>query len=171
MRKVEFEKELKKSLGRLKNYISHKVEDPRDAEEIFQETLMAASDSLSLFKGKSSFFTWLCGIANHEIADFYRKKKIKTLLFSHFPFLETLASEALAPDEKLEKEELRKEVRKVLAALTKGYQEILRLKYIDGASVNQIAKNLKITFKAAESRLTRAREAFRKIWLTDKLKN
>lgn len=166
MRKVEFEIELKNSLPRLKNYISYKVSDQRDAEEILQETLIAASDSLPLFKGHSSFFTWLCGIANHEIADFYRKKKIKTILFSHFPFLETIASEALTPDEKLEKEELRKEVRKVLAALSEGYREILRLKYLEGLTVSQIAQKLKTSFKAVESRLTRARETFKKIWLT-----
>jgi len=154
----------------LKNYIFKKVHHNQEAEEIFERVLVSATDSLSLFKGHSSFSTWLCAIANHEIADFYRKKKIKTFLFSHFPFLENLAFEALAPDEKFEKEELRKEVRKVLNALKEGYQEVLRLKYIEGISVNQIAKKLRITFKAAESRLSRARESFKKIWLTDKLK-
>ena len=59
-----------------------------------------------------------------------------------------------------------KEVRKVLAALSEGYRDILRLKYLEGLTVNQIAKKLKTSFKAVESRLSRARGAFRKIWLT-----
>jgi len=160
--KKQFTKEI---LTRLKNYVFRKVGDPNEAEEIFQEVLLSATDSLSVYSGKSSFFTWLCGIANHEIADFYRKKKIKTILFSRFPFLETLASEALTPDEKLEKEELRKEVKKVLAILTEGYGEVLRLKYIEGLTINQIAKKLKTSFKSVESRLSRARASFKKIWL------
>jgi RNA polymerase sigma-70 factor (ECF subfamily) len=154
-----------KTISKLKKYVFKKVSNQEEAEEIFQDVLVSASDSLSLFKGKSSFFTWLCGIANHEIADFYRKKKIKTILFSHFPFLETLASEALNPDEKLEKEELRKEVRKVLAALSEGYREVLRLKYLEGLSMAEIAKKAKTTVKAVESKLSRAREAFKKRWL------
>lgn len=159
--KPKFDQEI---LTRLRNYVFKKVLGTNEAEEIFQEVLASATDSLALFQGKSQFFTWLCGIANHEIADFYRKKKIKTVLFSHFPFLETIASEALTPDETLEKEELRKEVKKVLAVLSEGYGEVLRQKYIDGLSMKEIAKKAKTTIKAVESKLTRAREAFRKRW-------
>ena len=157
-------------LPRLKNYIFSKVSDGNDAEEILQETLMAASESFAFFEGKSSLFTWLCGIANHEIADFYRRKKIKTILFSHFPFLEDLASQALAPDEEFEKQELRKEVRKVLSCLSEGYSKILRLKYYRGLSMREIARNLKTTVKAVESRLSRAREAFRSRWVVQSSK-
>lgn len=159
--KPKFTKEI---LAHLKNYVFQKVSDNSEAEEIFQEVLVDASDSLLLFRQESSFFTWLCGIANHEIADYFRKKKLKTILFSHFPFLETIASEALNPDEFAEKEELRKEVKKVLAALSEGYGEVLRQKYIDGLSMKEIAKKAKTTIKAVESKLSRAREAFRDRW-------
>ena len=66
--------------------MSSKVFDKNDAEEIVQETLVAASLSYPLFKGNSTFLTWLCGIANHEIADFYRRRKLKTLYFLNFRF-------------------------------------------------------------------------------------
>jgi RNA polymerase sigma-70 factor (ECF subfamily) len=157
------------NLFHLRNYIFKKVRDKDEAEEIFQEVLISATGSLSLFRGRSSFFTWLCSIANHKIVDFYRKKRLKTLLFSRFPFLEALASEILMPDEKLEKEELKKEVKKVLAALAEGYGEILRLKYIEGLSMAQIAAKVKISVKAVESKLSRARGAFRKEWVLSKL--
>ena len=155
---------LEENLPRLKKYIFFKVSEPKDAEEIFQETLIAAHESLAFFEGKSSFFTWLCGIANHEISDYYRRKKIKTLLFSNFPFLENIVSEALTPDESLEKKELGKEVKKVLSEITEGYSQILRLKYYQGLSMAEIAGSLKTTAKAVESRLSRAREAFRIKW-------
>jgi RNA polymerase sigma factor (sigma-70 family) len=69
----------------------------------------------------------------------------------------------------LEKEELKKEVKKVLAALAEGYGEILRLKYIEGLSMAQIAAKVKISVKAVESKLSRARGAFRKEWVLSKL--
>lgn len=160
----EIENFTKESLPKLKKYIFSKISDPREAEEIVQETLISAHESSSFFEGRSSFFTWACAIANHEIADFYRKKKIKTLLFSHFPFLEEIAHEALSPDERLEKQELRKEVKKVLSELAEGYSQILRLKYYQGLSMAEIAGKLKTTAKAVESKLSRAREAFRLEW-------
>jgi len=149
---------------RLKKYISRKVENGEDVDEILQETLISASQSYAFFENKSSIFTWLCGIANHEIADFYRKRKIKTFLFSNFPFLENIISEAVGPEEALLEDDLRKEVKKVLNRLTEGYREILRLKYYQEKSMEEIATLFCITRKAVESKLSRAREAFRNEW-------
>lgn len=163
-----FTSEISLCKNRLKNYIAQKVGDQSEIEEIWQETLISASESWPTFSGKSSFFTWLCGIANHEIADFYRKKRIKTFLFSHFPFLEEIVSEALGPEEELLEKEMRKEVKKVLDRLTEGYSLILRLKYYQSLSMEEIAKKLGMTTKAVESRLSRAREAFRIEWRTQK---
>jgi RNA polymerase sigma-70 factor (ECF subfamily) len=170
MNEKDFVKEISTHKRHLKSYISQKVGEQSEVEEILQETLIAASQSLPTFKEESSFFTWLCGIANHEIADFYRKKKIKTFLFSRFPFLENLVSEALGPEEELLKKELRKEVKKTLSRLTEGYAQVLRLKYYQDLNMEQIAQKLGMTVKAVESRLSRAREAFRKEWATQSLK-
>lgn len=157
MRKDLFSKEI---VLKLKNFISQKVDSPSDAEEILQETLISASSCLELYSGKSSFFTWLCGIAKHEISDFYRKKKIKTILFSRLPWLENLATEALGPEQILLRKEAIKKVKTSLKGLSEGYQQVLRLKYYQGLSVKEIARQLNETVKAIESRLTRARKAF-----------
>lgn len=167
MKETKKEQLLEQNIPKLKGYVFSKVRNDNEAEEILQETLISASQSYPFFKGKSSFFTWICGIANHEIADFYRKKKIKTLLFSHFPFLENIISEALGPEEEILEKEARKEVKKVLNRLTEGYSLILRLKYYQGMSMEEIARRLGMTVKAVESRLSRAREAFREEWATE----
>lgn len=152
---------------RLLNFILTKVGDPKDAEEILQDTFLSALDSLPLFSGKSSLFTWLCAIAKHEIVDIYRKRKIKTILFSRLSFLEVLASQALSPEEELMEAEIKKQIRIVFRKLSEGYRRILRLKYKEGYSVAQVADILGITLKAAESRLSRARLAFREVWATE----
>ncbi len=164
MNEKDFVREISVHKKHLKSYISQKVGEQTDVEEILQETLISASQSLPTFSSKSSFFTWVCAIANHEVADFYRKKKIKAFLFSRFPFLEEIVSEALGPEEELLEGELREEVKKVLSRMSEGYSLILRLKYYQGLSMEEIAKKMHLTVKAVESRLSRAREAFRIEW-------
>ena len=147
---------------KLLNFILLRVKDQRDAEEILDDTFLSAWDSLPLFSGKSSFFTWLCGIAKHEIADYYRKKKIKTILFSHLPFLENLASKALGPEEEMLKNELKEEVVLALGRLEVKHRRVLVLKYLRGERIKEIAKEIGKTVSAVESLLFRARKALAK---------
>jgi RNA polymerase sigma-70 factor (ECF subfamily) len=151
--------------SRLLNFILQKVKRPEDAEEILQETMISVLDSLPLFRGDSSLYTFICSIARHEIADFYRRKKIKTFVFSRLPQLEDLVSQALSPERVLEEREFKKEILRTLKSLTEGYAKILRLKYIDGLSYKEIAKKLKKSVKAVESKLARARDAFAEAYL------
>ena len=153
---------------RLLNFILQKVKRHEDAEEILQETMISTIDSLPLFRGNASLYTFLCSIAKHEIADFYRKKRIKAFLFSRFPqledFVKNIASQTLSPERALEEKELKREVIKTLRSLSEGHSQILRLKYIDGLSYREIASKLKKSVKAIESKLARARQAFAQVW-------
>jgi RNA polymerase sigma-70 factor (ECF subfamily) len=45
------------------------------AEEIVQETLLAALEGLERFEGASSERTWLLGIATHKVADYFRRAR------------------------------------------------------------------------------------------------
>lgn len=150
---------------RLLAYIKRNLDNTDEALDILQETLISASQSLPAYSREVPFSAWLFGIARHEISDYFRKKKIKMFLFSHLPFLESLADQALGPEEEVIEKELKDKVRLVLKNLNEGYSIILRLKYIDGDSVNEIARKLRMSPKAAESRLTRARLAFKKAWI------
>lgn len=166
MDEKEFKKIYQKYQTRLLNFILQKVERREDAEEILQETMISAIDSLPLFRSHSSLYTFLCSIAKHEIADFYRRKKIKTFLFSRLPQLEDVVSQALSPEREFEEKELKRKVMRTLRSLSEGYARILRLKYIDGLSYRQIAKKLKKSVKAVESKLARARNAFAEAFLS-----
>jgi len=155
---------------KITNFVFGKIDNPFDAQEVVQDIFISALDCLPLFSFKSSLSTWLYAIAKHEVIDFYRKKKIKAILFSRLPILETLANHALGPEEKLIEKEIKGQIMKVLSKLSEGYRKVLRLKYIEGYSVAQIANMLEISAKAAESRLTRARVAFREVWAIENLK-
>ncbi len=162
--KKAVEKFYKEFQGPLFSFIAKRVKNNRDAEDITQETLISALNSLPNFNFNSSLFSWICAIAKHEIADFYRKRKLKTILFSKMPFLQNWADEALGPQGEYLKDELKEEIKYVLENLTEGYSKILRLKYIEGMTMKKIAQKLSITAKAVEMRLYRARKKFKKAW-------
>jgi len=154
--------------GKLLNFVRQRVADEDEAKEILEETLVTAWEARGSFSGRSAYFTWLCGIARHEIADFYRKKRLKNLLFSHLPWLEDLATQALGPEQELLKKELSGQVKATLGNLDQKYRQVLRLKYYQGLTVLEIAQKLHETVKTVESRLFRARQAFAKTFAADR---
>jgi len=147
---------------KLERFFGRRIGDRHDCEEVVADTLLSAIDSLPLFSGKSKLSTWVMAIAKHELVDYYRRKKIKTFVFSHFPFLERLVSKALSPELALEEKEAKRKIAGAFEKTSEGYQHILRLKYMDGLSMREIAERLEMTVKAVESKLSRARKAFRK---------
>src|SRR3989344_5019653 len=144
----------------LYTFISRKLASPEDVEEILQDTLFNALDALRDFEFKSSLFTFLCSIAKHKIIDFYRRKKIKKIVFSSFEDIEPLLVELFGPEEALNVQILKEKIKETLEKLSPSYSLILKLKYVQGYSVLEIAKLLSVSFKSAESQLFRARKAF-----------
>lgn len=54
-------------------YALSRLFDPHLAEEIVQETFLAALTAFEGFKGEASIKTWLVGILKHKIVDHFRK--------------------------------------------------------------------------------------------------
>lgn len=155
----------------VKKFVSQKIDDEGLVEELTNDIMMAAMMCRSNFNGDCNEFSWICSIAKHKIIDYYRKKKLKIILFSISDEFEEIADKALTPERDVLKNELKEEIRKTLAELNKGYKDILRLKYIEGMKINEIAINLKLTGKAVESKLIRAKKKFREAWVYDQKKN
>jgi RNA polymerase sigma-70 factor (ECF subfamily) len=147
-------------------FIRGKVGREEDCEEILQDTLFGFLESLRDFHGKSSIKTFLFSICHHKIIDFYRRKKIKHVVFSQVPQLEALISPLMAPEEELDATLIKEKIMKVLSAILPAYREILVYKYFEGLSVEEIAAKLSLSFKSAESRLFRARKAFVEVYTT-----
>jgi RNA polymerase sigma-70 factor (ECF subfamily) len=57
----------------LYRYAMFRVRDEFVAEDLVQETLLAALQGMDKFSGKSSERTWLTGILKHKIIDHFRK--------------------------------------------------------------------------------------------------
>jgi RNA polymerase sigma-70 factor (ECF subfamily) len=161
----ELVKKYQKSIA---GFVRQKIGDEDVVEELTQDILLAAYKAIPNFNGKCSEFSFICGIAKHKITDYYRKKKLKTILFSFNPEFEEIAEAALTPERDVLKEELKTEIVKTMKELRADYGKILRLKYVEDLRSSQIAKMMKLSVKAVESRLIRARKQFQDLWEYDK---
>jgi RNA polymerase sigma-70 factor (ECF subfamily) len=57
----------------LYRYALMRVRDTATAEDLLQETLLAAMGSYQAHEGRSSERTWLVGIMNHKVVDYFRR--------------------------------------------------------------------------------------------------
>jgi RNA polymerase sigma-70 factor, ECF subfamily len=155
---------------RLFRFAMRRAGDEDLAEEITQTTLIAAVGKLKTWRGEASLFTWLCTIARRQLVDHWRRTARRPELrpLDDDPdvraALESLASggdRADAADVSLDRERLVERVQITLDYLPDRYGDVLEWKYLQGLSVHEIAERLALTPKAVESRLTRARQAFR----------
>jgi RNA polymerase sigma-70 factor (ECF subfamily) len=128
--------------------------------------------SLGQFGGRSSLFTWLCQICRNQLADVRRKAARQPALQS----LDQLtAGKSLAtvmeltefrdPLDECAADSTRGAVRQLINKLPAHYARILELRFGDELAVAEIARVLLVSESAAESLLTRARQAFRSAWL------
>lgn len=151
---------------RLYRFALARLGDDDAAEEVAQAALIQAVRKLHTWRGEASLFTWLCTIARREATAF----AARTSRHLHVPFddapdvraaLEALSVSLDGPDAALARADLGRAVRLALDHLPPDYSRVLEWKYLEDLTVDDIARRLDATPKAVESRLTRAREAFR----------
>ena len=142
--------------------------DEDAAEEVAQATICKAIAKLHTYRGEAALFTWLCAFCRYEISAHFRKNKRAARqvdLVEDAPevraALESLGAGFDGPQSALDRQELGRLVQVALDQLPPHYGSALEWKYLEELSVKEIATRLELSPKAAESLLTRAREAFR----------
>jgi len=144
-------------------------QDADTAEDVVQQTLCKAVEKIAQYRGESALFTWLCRICRNTIVDNLRatdRPKGQVVPFEDTDEIR-LALESLSaidaddPQQEAINLQIKRMVRVVLDYLPRHYGQVLEWKYIEGYSVREIASELGVAPKAAESTLTRARNAFK----------
>ncbi|MEA3298547.1 MAG: RNA polymerase sigma factor [Chloroflexota bacterium] len=134
------------------------------ADDLVQEIFLVALVSLDQFRGESSLYTWLRGIAYHKISDFYRRKALD---YKHG----VVAGDVSAYDDetdagdtahdRLEAAESRVFMRRALEGLPLHYRRVLVLKYVERMPVLRISQVMGKSAKSIEGLLSRARRSLR----------
>jgi len=142
-------------------YLTKKLPRQEDAHEILNDIFLEAIDSISLLRKEEKITSWIFKIAHNKTVDFYRKRKIKSILLSQLPFLQIVANQINQPEFQFEKNRIRDKIEITLHGLSHDYKEILRLHYEEGIPVKELAPIFNLSFKATESLLFRARKSFK----------
>src|SRR5437868_7067481 len=143
--------------------------DTDAAEEVAQSALCKVVRKLHTYRGEAALFTWVCTFCRWEISAWHAQRGRRGVAVELFEesaevrgALESLAALGTeGPRERLLRDEVGELVRQVLDQLPSRYGDALEWKYVEGLSVKEIATRLGVGPKAAESMLTRARQAFR----------
>ncbi|GAB4026371.1 MAG: RNA polymerase sigma factor [Candidatus Microgenomates bacterium] len=145
---------------KLRRFLAAKLPNEADAEELLQDTFLSVFDSLPIYRGESSVISWIYSIARHEVADFYRKRYVRQLVEKTNPLFEELIETVETPERVWDKSKVRARFFAAYKSLNQSYQDVLSYRYELSLSVKEIAIKMKMTFKATESLLYRARTAF-----------
>ena len=117
-------------------YITLKIGDAVEAEDLTQQVFLNTLRSISSFKWRGKpFSAWLYRIAHNQVVDHLRKKK-KTAV----PLEENLAS---AGDNPAQAAERKLDIERVLAAarhLTDAQREVVSLRFTSELSIAQVAE-------------------------------
>ncbi len=134
----------------------HKVSDIQQAEDLVQDTFLAAAEKIGSFKGNSSPKTWLFSILNHKIIDFYRKKvrqpvpadtALSGLFDSHGTWKKDRRPHDWGQDTMslLNDEEFMAVLKECMDALPDQWSTCIKLKYLMSKKGEEICQELGIT--------------------------
>lgn len=145
-----------------------RLRDRDQTREVVQTSIVKAIAHLETYRGEASLTAWLYTICRNEIHRCFRRRRRsphQVELAEDLPevrgALDSLAAGFADPETAANRDEVARLVHATLDHLPPHYGHALEWKYLDGLSVKEIARRLKLAPKAAESLLTRARAAFR----------
>jgi RNA polymerase sigma-70 factor (TIGR02943 family) len=153
-----------------------RVRDSGIAEDLVQETLLAAMKSKGHFQAQSTEKTWLFAILKHKIIDYFRNKNNKATANVEIEnFAEAADSDfnengtwrtqprswEANPQEVYEKKEFWDAFYQCLSKIPKRLAEAFVFREIDGLSVEDICKKLGISATNCGVMLYRARMSLR----------
>lgn len=150
-----FEQLLAQNIRVVERFVLFRIPYRADAEDVLQETYLAAYRQFASLKSPDAFRPWLLAIARNKCRDYFREQGRALELpldeiaefvpaQSRFGIVEQLA------------------VRDVLQKLDDPEKQILYLYYFRGLPQSEIAQKLGVPLGTVKSRLFRAKESFKK---------
>ncbi len=136
-----------------------KMNNIEDAEDLVQETLIAALAAIHQKKYIDNPKSWLLTVLHCKYYDMlrrkYRKGTVSIDMVSEIPVSEDIS-------EQFEQTEDAENIRRCLAYLIEHYRQVMVRYYMHGESIRQIAEELGIPENTVKSRLDAGRKHIRK---------
>lgn len=129
------------------------------AEELTQQTFVEAVRRRTQYDGRSDVVTWLCAIGRNKLVDHHRRlgRERRRNLRLASVWTDVDHDSWRGGDE-------REAIQEALAELTAEQRLVLVLRHLDELPVNEIARLIGRSYRATDSLLFRARDAFRRAY-------
>lgn len=148
-----------KSQNTLGGYVCAHVPDPTLAEDIMQEVAKQATANFDRYDPSRPFLGWLIGIARQRIADAYRARSRRPVVFSS-DIVDSLAR--VYQDLEPETDSRAEGLRHCMKQLSERHRRVLDLKYGRRQSTKQIADQVGGSQGSIDTMIYRLREALRR---------
>jgi RNA polymerase sigma-70 factor (ECF subfamily) len=141
---------------RIYAYIRAQIPVRADAEDVFQETVMALWSEYAAFQPDSSFLAWAYGFARNKVLHYHRSTARQKRLFSE-DAVRQIAAEAEAMSEELGA--VQDALRNCLTKLRPTDREVVQRCYGTDMTVANVATQLGRSVNTVKSILKRCRRA------------
>jgi RNA polymerase sigma-70 factor, ECF subfamily len=170
-----FSELVQRNQNRVYGVALHILRDQAEAEEVVQETFLAALEKLPGFRGDAAFSTWLHRVAaNAALMRLRRRRRSPEApaegsldgLLPHFDAAGRIDSTpqhdwSKRADEQLADREVRRAIEEAIQNLPEDYRIVFLLRDVEELPSEEMAEMLGISVAAVKSRLHRARLALR----------
>lgn len=144
----------KQESERVFGFLLHRCGSRAVAEDLLTETFLAAGKFCAEGRGEEVTRGWLLTVARRRLVDHWRTSSRQQRRFDRLR--REFSSEPAAPETDPDGA-----VEEALASLSDRQRAALVLRYVDGFSTSEVAEALGSSYKATESLLGRAKQAFR----------
>jgi RNA polymerase sigma-70 factor (ECF subfamily) len=138
------------------------VGDRTEAEDLAQETFVAAFKSLPTFRAESKFSTWLYRIAANKCKDWLRAKRpgqgIQDVDVDVDEMLDGgVAAEERTPERLLSQQQVAEQLDRAIQRLPPLYREAFVLKHVDGLSYEEMQEIVGVNVDTLKMRVYKGR--------------
>ena len=150
--------------GRVYSVVRRMVGDDHLAEDVSQDAWVRAFEKLHLFRGESSFGTWMHRLAVNAALNRLRRQNKR-------PDVEKTAEINQAPQATDERILNQKMLSQALDRLSDGYRQVLVLHDVEGLTHDEIAERMGIAVGTSKSQLHKARARMRSLLASPRARN
>lgn len=160
-----FESWYRRTLPRVYSYLLSRIGgEPTLAEELTQQTYVAAIAQRARYDGRADTVTWLCGIARHKLADHYRGLEREGRRTMHLAVRQLAVERADVHASDLDE---RAAIQEAFRSLPPDQRAVLAFVVLDDLPVAEAARLLGKSAGATQSLLHRARGSFGRAYQGD----
>jgi RNA polymerase sigma-70 factor (ECF subfamily) len=154
------------------NFVFHFLTDYHRAQDISQETFLSVLRNSGRYRSSDRFKTWLYKIAANLCKNELRyKKRHKTLsLEDSILEIESLSFyNYTSPDENYERDEITKLVKEAVSSLPEDQRMAIIMREYQDLSYEEISSVLNCSLGAVKSKIHRARQSIKKIFIASEV--